>query len=109
MFPNLQYFYFGRSSISDEQLSFCFIRLTVISRNLLELHVCLRSFYDCLYLLDGDFNQLHRLYVDLSVIGYKKRRVNNMKKLPSLKSFWLHCETITFVYDELVLPLLYRM
>ncbi|CAF3694869.1 unnamed protein product [Rotaria sordida] len=31
------------------------------------------------------------------------------KKLPSFKSFWLHCETITFVYDELVLPLLYRI
>ncbi|CAF4196107.1 unnamed protein product [Rotaria sp. Silwood2] len=109
MFPNLQYLNFGRSSICDERLSFCFTRLTVISTNLLELHVCLRSFYDCLYLLDGHFNQLHTLYVDLSVIGYKKIRVNNMKKLPSLKCFRLHCETITFVYDELVLPLLYRM
>ncbi|CAF4471097.1 unnamed protein product, partial [Rotaria sp. Silwood2] len=109
IFPNLQYLNFGPSSICDERLSICLRASTVISTNLLELHVSLRTFHHCLYLLDGHFNQLHTLYVDLSVIGYESRRVNNMKKLPSLKCFRLHCETITFVYDELVLPLLYRM
>ncbi|CAF5065611.1 unnamed protein product [Rotaria sp. Silwood1] len=110
MFPNLQYLNFGRSSIYDERLSFGLRALTVISTNLLELHVYLDSFFDCLYLLDGDFNQLHTLYVDLSVIGHlNRRRVNNIKKLPNLKYFWLHCKRRTFVYDELVLPLLQRM
>ena len=78
MFPNLQYLNFGRSSIWDERLSCCFRRPTVISRNLLELHVCLKTFYDCLYLLDGHFNQLHTLYVDLDVIGDVNRGVNNI-------------------------------
>ncbi|CAF4128342.1 unnamed protein product [Rotaria sp. Silwood2] len=95
MFTNLQYLNFGRSSMYDEQLFFCFTRPTVISTKLLELHVCLNTFYDCLYLLDGHFNQLRTLHVD--------------KKLPTLKCFWLYCNTITFVYDELVVPLLHRM
>ncbi|CAF1458712.1 unnamed protein product [Rotaria sordida] len=109
MFPNLQYLNFGRSSIWDERLYFFLTRPTVISTNLLELHVSLRTFYDCLYLLDGHFNQLHTLYVDLDLIGDLNREVNNIKKLPSLKCFWLHCKMITFVYDEFVLPLLQRM
>ncbi|CAF0968699.1 unnamed protein product [Rotaria sordida] len=77
MFSNLEYFNFGRSSISDERLSFCFRCPTVISRNLLEFHVCLKTFYDCLYLLDGHFNQLHTLYVDVGVINFMNRSVNN--------------------------------
>ncbi|CAF3824773.1 unnamed protein product [Rotaria sp. Silwood1] len=109
MFPNLQYLNFGRSSIYDERLSFGLRASTVISTNLLELHVCLNTFDDCLYLLDGHFNQLHTLYVYLSVIGDLNKRVNNMKKLPSLKCFWLHCKRLAFVYDELILPLLQQM
>ncbi|CAF4153923.1 unnamed protein product [Rotaria sordida] len=109
MFPNLQYLNFGRSSISDERLSFWFRRPTVISTNLLELHVCLRTFYDCLYLLDGHFNQLRILYVDVYVINFMNRSVNNTEKLPNLKSFSLHCRSKIFVYDELVVPFLHRM
>ncbi|CAF4696160.1 unnamed protein product, partial [Rotaria sp. Silwood2] len=95
MFTNLQYLNFGPSSICDEQLYFCFNRLTAVSTNLLELHVCLNTFFDCLYLLDGHFNQLRTFYAD--------------KKLSSLKCFRLHCNRITFAYDELILPLLHRM
>ncbi|CAF1204222.1 unnamed protein product [Rotaria sordida] len=104
-----EYFNFGRSSISDERLSFCFIRPTVISINLLEFHVCLKTFYDCLYLLDGDFNQVRILYVDVGVINFMKRSVNNTEKLANLKSFWLHCKSKIFVYDELVVPFLHRI
>ncbi|CAF4748869.1 unnamed protein product, partial [Rotaria sp. Silwood2] len=95
MFTNLQYLNFGPSSICDEQLYFCFDRLTVVSTNLLELHVCLNTFSDCLYLLHGHFNQLRTFYAD--------------KKLSSLKCFRLHRNMITFAYDELILPLLHRM
>jgi hypothetical protein len=77
MFPNLQYLNFGRSSMWDDVLSFCSTRPTVISTNLLELHVCLDSFYDCLYLLDGHFTQLRSLYVDVKLIGTLDRRINN--------------------------------
>ena len=67
MFTNLKYLNFGRSSIRDEGLYFCMTRPTVISSNLLELHVCLHTFCDCLYLLDGHFNQLRTLYVDVAL------------------------------------------
>ncbi len=77
MFPNLQYLNFGRSSMWDDRLSFCSTRPTVISTNLSELHVCLKTFYDCLYLLDGHFTQLHSLYVDVSVINFMDRKINN--------------------------------
>ncbi len=77
MFTNLQYLNFGRSSICDERLFFWFTRPTVISTNLLELHVCLNTFSDCLYLLDGHFNQLRILYADVSMIVSSNGRVNN--------------------------------
>jgi hypothetical protein len=75
MLTNLQYLNFGRSSMCDERLFFCFTLPTVISTNLLELHVCLENFYDCLHLLDVHFNQLRTLYVDVSVINFMDRRV----------------------------------
>ncbi len=77
MFNNLEYLNFGRSSIGDDRLFFCLTLPTVISTNLLELHVCLRLFYDCLDLLDGHFNQLRTLYVNVGVINLMNRRVNN--------------------------------
>ncbi|CAM4960791.1 unnamed protein product [Rotaria socialis] len=109
VFTNLQYFNFDRSSIYDERLFFSMRSPTVISTNLLELHVSLLTFGDCLYLLDGHFNQLRSLYVDVNMIISSDRSVNNTKELSSLKCFYLHCETITRVYDESVVPLLHRM
>ena len=46
MFTNLKYFNFGRSSICDKRLFFSTERPTVISTNLLELHVCLIYSYN---------------------------------------------------------------
>ncbi len=76
MFPNLQYLNFGRSSTLDDRLSFCSTRPTIISTNLLELRVCLKTFYDCLYLLDRHFTQLRSLYVDVDVINFMDRKIN---------------------------------
>ncbi len=77
MFTNLQYLNFGRSSIYDARLSFRMTRPTVISTNLLELHVSLHTFDDGLYLLDGHFNQLRSFYVDVNMIVSLDRSVNN--------------------------------
>ena len=77
MFINLEYLNFGRSSTWDDRLSFRIRRPTLISSNLLELHVCLNSFFDCLYLLDGHFNQLRTLYVDVFVISHFDTKVSN--------------------------------
>ena len=65
MFTNLQYLNFCSSSRGHQRLLFRTPPLTVISTNLLKLHVYLDAFIDCLYLLDGRFNQLHTLYVDI--------------------------------------------
>ncbi len=77
IFPNLQYLHFCPSSIWRQRLSFFTPPLTVISTNLLQLHVSLRDFTICLYLLDGCFNQLRTFYVDIFAISASNETVNN--------------------------------
>ncbi|CAF4820389.1 unnamed protein product [Rotaria sp. Silwood1] len=73
---------------------------------------------DCLYLLDGRFNQLHTFYVNLCHIrrpfdhrlhGRRLYEMINQDDLPNLKCFSFSSNYETFDYDELILPLLYRM
>ncbi|CAF1487412.1 unnamed protein product [Rotaria sordida] len=89
MFINLQYLNFGPSSISYQQLTFDMSPSTVLSSNLLELHVHVLNFADCLYLLDGRFNQLHTFHVNISYISSNTLTINNTEKLPNLRYFWL--------------------
>ncbi|CAF1432737.1 unnamed protein product [Rotaria sordida] len=91
------------------QLSFGISSPNVFSSTLLELHVCLSHFTDCLYLLDGRFNELRILHVNINFISSSNLTIDNQKKLPNLRSFSLHCNRDTYVYDELIVPLLYRM
>ncbi|CAM4781387.1 unnamed protein product [Rotaria magnacalcarata] len=91
MFTNLQCLNFYPSSSLCQQLSFFRSPPTVFPSTLLELHVNLQDFIDCLYLLDGRFNQLHILYVDILFIT----SYINISK--------------SFVYDGLIVPLLHRM
>jgi hypothetical protein len=77
MFTNLQYLNFGPCPIHDKRLSIHTPPLTVISTNLLELHVCLDTFQDCLYLLDGRFNQLHTLCADIFYIHSSRLTIKN--------------------------------
>ncbi|CAF4443099.1 unnamed protein product, partial [Rotaria sp. Silwood2] len=109
LFTNLQYLNFCPSLLGHQRLSFHTTPLTIISTNLLKLHVYLDTFTYCLYLLDGRFNQLHTFYANISVILSSNLSINNKEKLPILKCFSLHCDMTTCVYDELILPLLHRM
>ena len=77
VFPNLQYFNFDLSSNSFRRLSFYVSPPTVISSTLLELHISLRNFDDCLYLLDGRFNRLRAFYVRFYLITSSNAIVNN--------------------------------
>jgi hypothetical protein len=62
MFTNLQCLnYYHR-------VSFHYSPPTIFSSNLLELHVFLDNFTDCLYLLDGRFNELRTLHVNICTI-----------------------------------------
>ncbi|CAF4063234.1 unnamed protein product, partial [Rotaria sp. Silwood1] len=108
-FTNLQTLNIGPSSIWYQYLSFDRSPPTVISSTLLELYVCLDNFSDCLYLLDGRFNQLHTFHVNIDFITSSRLIINNKEKLANLKSFKLHCDFDTDFYDELILPLLHRM
>jgi hypothetical protein len=76
-FTNLQYLNMDPNILRFQYLSFN-TPPTVISSTLLELYVCLDSFGDCLYLLDGRFNQLRILHVN---VGHMRpsRLINNNK------------------------------
>ncbi|CAF5223372.1 unnamed protein product, partial [Rotaria magnacalcarata] len=87
MFTNLQYLNFNSSSIDPQYISFEILSPIFISSTLLELHVGVASFDDCLYLLDGRFDQLRAFYVNISWIPCSSRlRSNNMVDCFSSKS-----------------------
>ncbi|CAF3552388.1 unnamed protein product [Rotaria socialis] len=109
MFINLQYLNIAPPAISYQPLSFWTSPPTVISSNLLELHVLVEFFTDCLYLLDGRFNQLHTFHVNIIGIFSSTLKVNNEEKLPNLRCFSLYCDMRTHEYDALIIPLLHRM
>ncbi|CAF3414717.1 unnamed protein product [Rotaria sp. Silwood2] len=108
-FSNLQSLIFCPSLIHYQYLFFDIFPSTIVSSALLELHVCLNNFRDCLYLLDERFNQLRIFHVNIAVINLASLTFNNKKKLPNLRSFKLSSDNITDGYDELILPLLHRM
>ncbi|CAF1417233.1 unnamed protein product [Rotaria sordida] len=108
-FIYLQFLNFCPPSAWYQELSFGISSPNVSSSTLLELHVCLNHFTDCLYLLDGCFNELRILHVNINFISSSNLTIDNQKKLPNLRSFSLCCNKDTYVYDELIVPLLHRM
>ncbi|CAF1415063.1 unnamed protein product, partial [Rotaria sordida] len=76
IFSKLQYFHFGQSPFRYQRLWFT-IPPTIFSSTLLELHVSLESFIDCLYLLDGRFDSLQRLSVNINRILSPERIIDN--------------------------------
>jgi hypothetical protein len=81
IFTNLRYLNFCPSSIGYQALSFDTSPSTVISSILLELHIYLKSFVDCLYLLDGCFNNLRILSVKIYHIHSRDPTINNKVNL----------------------------
>ncbi|CAF2139157.1 unnamed protein product [Rotaria magnacalcarata] len=81
---------------------------TISSSILLELHIKLYKFTDCLYLLDGRFDSLEKVFLDICQISTPEI-VNNKKELPKLKAFSLYSDRPAFQYNELIVPLLHRM
>ena len=58
--------YFDYFVASEERISFNSIKPpTFFSSSLMELHINVKNFTDCLYLLDGRFRQLHTFYVNV--------------------------------------------
>ncbi|CAF3795096.1 unnamed protein product [Rotaria sordida] len=109
VFCNLQYLNFCPSSISYQRLLFDKPFPTMSSSTLLELHISLANFTDCLYILDGRFNKLHTLYVDIDFISSLHLTNNNQEKLPNLRCFSLFCEMPINVYNKLIVSFLQRI
>ncbi|CAF4196379.1 unnamed protein product, partial [Rotaria sp. Silwood2] len=65
MFSVLQYLDFHPSCSAYPRVSFGISPSNVFSSTLLELHIMVHTYADCLYLLDGRFNQLHTFYVTI--------------------------------------------
>ena len=105
---------------------------TFRSSSLVKLNVRVDCFEDCLYLLGGRFVQLHTLCVDLahishtpeqdvqlpSQVGFNRnisirrtKKSNNFLEndLANMKHFSLSCYNATDGFDDLILPLLYRL
>ncbi|CAF4939647.1 unnamed protein product, partial [Rotaria socialis] len=91
---------------------YCTYKLSSInfkSSTLTTLKVNVKSFDDCLYLLDGRLNCLSKLIIGIKIIADTLGTIDNTKKLPKLKHFSLMSYRHTLLYDSLIVPLLRRM
>ncbi|CAF1272437.1 unnamed protein product [Rotaria sordida] len=94
----------------SERLSFESIKsASFFSSNLMELHINVDDFTDCLYLLDGRFQQLRTFYVDIRLFTPPSQAIINKKELIHLKCFSLTCGLEIMFYEESMVPLLHRM
>ncbi|CAF4541005.1 unnamed protein product [Rotaria socialis] len=109
IFTSLQYLNLCSSSIWYSRISLNAFTRDLASTTLLELHVTVNNFDNCLYLLDGRFNQLHTFYVNVADIQSSQKTINNMENLPNLKYFSLYSNVVTSAYDGLIVPLVNRM
>ncbi|CAF3327609.1 unnamed protein product [Rotaria sp. Silwood2] len=110
VFPNLQYLNFESSSFYSPYCSFDKLHPNCIYSTLLELYINVMHFSDCLYLLNGQFNQLQVFHVRISwIYRFSSLTINNTENLPNLKCFSLYSDIDTSFYDQLIVPLLHRM
>ena len=77
MFPNLQILTLAQNEFGYQYIFFSTLTLTVMSSTLLELHICLVVFDQCLCLPDGHFNQPRTFYADVQNISSSPLTVAN--------------------------------
>ncbi|CAF4077709.1 unnamed protein product [Adineta steineri] len=85
---------------------------TAISSTLLELHINVSDMTDFNHILDGRFDQLRILYINIDSIGiYYPYKELNKNLLPNLRIFSLYgfCVTCIQHFNELLVPFLCRM
>ncbi|CAF1370316.1 unnamed protein product [Rotaria sordida] len=80
-----------------------------MSSTLTKLKIEIKTFRDCLCLLDGCLDCLSRLIINVQHICVMSLRKYNTEKLPRLKHFSLTSLDDTIHYDKLIIPLLCRM
>ncbi|CAF4042645.1 unnamed protein product [Rotaria sp. Silwood2] len=97
---------------SYHRSTFCTFELSLTnfkSSILTTLKINVKTFGDCLYLLDGRFNCLSTLIIYVKIITDTLGTIHNTKKLPKLKHFSLTSHPHILLYDNLIIPLLRRM
>ncbi|CAF4539221.1 unnamed protein product [Rotaria sp. Silwood2] len=110
IFINLTHLIFNDASYENNaRLLFDIPSSSFSSSSLLVLNIKVQTFAMCLYLLDGRFDQLQTLYIELANIFPPSEEIKNQRKIPNLKCFVLSCIMRTPYYDQLILPLIYRM
>ncbi|CAF4188409.1 unnamed protein product, partial [Rotaria sordida] len=109
VFTNLTHLtFYDAAYMNNIRLLFNIPSSSFSSSSLLVLNIKVQTFDMCLYLLNGRFEQLRTLYIELANI-LSPSEIENQRKIPNLKSFVLSCMARTFYYNELILPLIYRM
>ncbi|CAF1267161.1 unnamed protein product [Adineta steineri] len=76
---------------------------------LIELKINVATFNACLCLLDGHFDCLSKLTINVGEIKCERKQINNETKLPKLKHFSLTSFDMIHDYDKYIIPLLHRM
>ncbi|CAF1330049.1 unnamed protein product [Rotaria sordida] len=111
MFKNLQYLNFSPfANPNNHQLTFNLSSPNIFSSTLLHLHVIVDTFGDCLYLLDGRFNQLNTFDVTIYFGNVSvSPLINNKNNLSNLKCFRLTHKSILLAYKTVLIPLVRRM
>ncbi|CAF4970892.1 unnamed protein product [Rotaria sp. Silwood1] len=110
LFMNLTHLMFYDASCENNvRLLFNIPSPRFSSSSLLVLNIKVQTFNVCLYLLDGRFEKLRTLYIELANIFPPLGEIENQRKIPNLKGFVLTCMLRTSYYNELILPLIYRM
>ncbi|CAF1383289.1 unnamed protein product [Rotaria magnacalcarata] len=110
MCNKLRHFKFYTSvPIGTAYISFGIESPMFLSPTLVELHIVVYRFDECLFLLDGRFNQLRILFVKTFHILSLKRSIINKERLPNLKHVSLACKSLICAYDDVVVPHLQRM
>jgi hypothetical protein len=85
MFNNLRYLEFYQN-LDKVATRVCFDHEpSIFSSTLVELHITVFLFDDCLYLLDGRLNQLRTLFVNVSYIFSPRSTISNKVNYTSKK------------------------
>jgi len=91
MFTNLRHFKFYQNLNNPTGFVLFNDRSSMFSSTLVELHINMYLFSDCLYLLDGRFNQLRILFVNVFHIWPLRSTINNKVSYISKKNNDSYC------------------
>ncbi|CAF5125236.1 unnamed protein product, partial [Rotaria magnacalcarata] len=110
VFINLTHLIFCDASYEhNARLAFKNPSPTFSSSSLSVLKIKVQTVDVCLRILDGRFEQLHTLDIEMANMFASSEEIENQRKIPNLKYFVLSCLLTTSYYNQLILPLLYRM